>query len=267
MERDRLNLLEQKGMQRVGVARSTLYQQVASELRRAIYSGELRPGDPLPTEADLMRKSNVSRNTVRLALGELVNEGLISRTPRRGSVVRERRPLLLYPQKELEPQPEGGRQEAFARAVAEVGRKPSQDIEVAIVEPPEDIATRLALPDGELAVVRRRLRYVDDQPFNTNDSYFPLSLVQNSEIARPADITRGANRVLEELGHPQVRMVDDISARMPTSEEVSRLKLEPGTPVVVHVRVGYDPEDMPVRVAVSVLPADKHLIRYELERH
>lgn len=256
-------------MQRVGVARSTLYQQVASELRRAIYSGELRPGDALPTEVDLMRKSNVSRNTVRLALGELVNEGLISRTPRRGSVVRDRRPLLMYPQKELEPQSDDdgvGRQEAFARAVAQEGRKPGQDIEVAIVEPPEDITTRLALSDGEFAVVRRRLRYVDDQPYNTNDSYFPFALVSNSEIARPADITRGANRVLEELGHPQVRMIDDISARMPTSEEAARLKLEPGTPVVVYVRVGYDLEDMPVRVAVSVLPADKHLIRYELER-
>lgn len=254
-------------MQRVGVARSTLYQRVASELRRAIYSGELRPGDALPTEVDLMRKSNVSRNTVRLALGELVNEGLISRTPRRGSVVRDRRPLLMYPQKELEPQPdEVGRQEAFARAVAQEGRKPGQDIEVAIVEPPEPVATRLELADGEFAVVRRRLRYVDDQPYNTNDSYFPFSLVSNSEIARSADITRGANRVLEELGHPQVRMIDDISARMPTSEESSRLKLEPGTPVVVYVRVGYDLEDMPVRVAVSVLPADKHLIRYELER-
>ena len=66
---DRLNLLEQKDMQRVGVARSTLYQMVASELRRAIYSGELRPGDALPTEVDLMRKSNVSRNTVRLTSG------------------------------------------------------------------------------------------------------------------------------------------------------------------------------------------------------
>ncbi|GLK14424.1 GntR family transcriptional regulator [Streptosporangium carneum] len=246
------------------MARSTLYQLVASELRRTIYSGALRPGDQLPTEVELMTTHQVSRNTVRLALGELVNEGLITRTPRRGTVVRERRPLLIHPQRELQPQPEETR-EAFAWAVSQEGRVPSQHIEVSIVHPAEEIASRLELADDEFAVVRRRLRFVDDQPYNTNDSYFPLSLVADSEIARPGDITRGANKVLAELGHLQVRVVDDIWARMPNSSETERLQLQSGTPVVVYVRVGYDESDTPVRVAVSVLPADKHLIRYELE--
>ncbi|GGP80850.1 GntR family transcriptional regulator [Streptosporangium pseudovulgare] len=244
--------------------RSTLYQQVASELRRTIYSGALGPGDQLPTEAELMLTHQVSRNTVRLALGELVNEGLVTRTPRRGTVVRERRPLLMHPQRELRPQP-GETREAFAWAVSQEGRSPGQHIEVAIVRPAEEIASRLELADDEHAVVRRRLRFVDGQPYNTNDSYFPLELVSDSEIARPGDITRGANRVLAELGHPQVRVVDDIWARMPTSSEADRLQLQQGTPVMVYVRVGYDSSDAPVRVAVSVLPADKHLIRYELE--
>ncbi|MEV4475789.1 MULTISPECIES: GntR family transcriptional regulator [Nonomuraea] len=243
-----------------------LYQQVASELRRAIYSGVLGPGAQLPTEAQLMEDHGVSRNTVRLALGELVNEGLVTRTPRRGTVVRDRRPLLIYPQRELEPQPTGELREAFAYAVAQEGRAPSQYIEVLTVSPVEEIASRLELADGELAVVRRRLRFVDGQPYNTNDSYFPRDLVADSEIARPGDIARGANRVLEELGHAQVRVVDDIWARMPNQEEAERLQLELGTPVMVYVRVGYDRADMPVRVAVSVLPADKHLIRYELDR-
>ncbi len=61
------------------MARSSLYQQVAAEVRRAIYTGELAPGDQIPTETDLMEAHGVSRNTVRLALGELENEGLILR--------------------------------------------------------------------------------------------------------------------------------------------------------------------------------------------
>ncbi|GAA2902283.1 GntR family transcriptional regulator [Streptosporangium fragile] len=247
------------------MARSTLYQRVASDLRRTIYSGALAPGDQLPTEAELMHAHQVSRNTVRLALGELVNEGLVTRTPRRGTVVRERRPLLMHPQRELQPQPQEETREAFAWAVSQEGRVPSQQIEVSIVRPAEEIASRLELGDDELAVVRRRLRFVDGQPYNTNDSYFPLALVGDSEIARPGDIERGANKVLEELGHRQVRVVDDIWARMPNSTEAERLQLQLGTPVIVYIRVGYDKDDAPVRVAVSVLPADKHLIRYELE--
>ncbi|MEV2265330.1 GntR family transcriptional regulator [Nonomuraea africana] len=246
------------------VARSSLYQQVASDLRRAIYSGDLGPGAQLPTEATLQDKYGVSRNTVRLALGELVNEGLVTRAPRRGTVVRDRRPLLIYPQRELAPQPTGEVREAFAYAVSQEGREPSQLIEVQIVSPVEEIASRLELSDADLAVVRRRLRFVDGQPYNTNDSYFPRDIVRGSEIEQPGDIARGANRVLEELGHGQVRVVDDIMARMPNQAEAERLQLELGTPVVVYIRVGYDSGDTPVRVAVSVLPADKHLIRYEL---
>ncbi|MEZ0072373.1 GntR family transcriptional regulator [Planotetraspora sp. GP83] len=256
------------------MARSSLYQQVAAEVRRAIYTGALGPGDQIPTETDLMEAHGVSRNTVRLALGELENEGLILRMRRRGTFVRERRPLLMRPQDEFRPLDEvhplnagEPRFDSFVHAVTSEGRRADQNIQVSIVEPPEDVATRLALTDKALAVVRRRLRFVDGQPYNTYDSYFPLDLVGDSEIARPGDIKRGANRVLEELGHPQVRVIDDISARMPTPDETLQLQLEPGTPVVVYVRVGYDRDDTPVRVAVSVLPADKHLIRYELERH
>lgn len=250
------------------MARSSLYQQVAADLRLKIYSGVLKPGDQIPTETELVAAHDVSRNTVRLALGELENEGLILRMRRRGTFVRESRPLLIRPQGELRPLGDAGpRYDSFVHAVTGEGRSAGQNIEVQIVQPPEDVSTRLELIDKALAVVRRRLRFVDGQPYNTNDSYFPLKIVGDSDIVRPDNIVRGANRVLEELGHPQVRVVDDISARMPTPDESFRLQLEPGTPVVVYVRVGYDGDDIPVRVAVSVLPADKHLIRYELERH
>ncbi|RJL26594.1 GntR family transcriptional regulator [Bailinhaonella thermotolerans] len=249
------------------MARSTLYEQLASELRQAIYSGELGPGAQLPTESDLMYTHKVSRNTVRLALRELETEGLVSRAPRRGTIVRDRRPLRMRPQDELAGLAPGApRREAFLTAVEGEGRRLSQQIEVHIVVPPEEVASRLRLNEGDSAMVRRRLRLVDGQPYNTADSYFPLDIVRDSAIAHPPDIMQGANRVLEALGHPQKRFVDDIWARMPTPEESQRLQLEPGTPVVVFVRTGYDPHDVPVRVAVSVLPADKHTIRYELER-
>jgi GntR family transcriptional regulator len=251
------------------LARPTLYEQLAAELRRAIFSGRFPPDAHLPTEYELMQRHGVSRNTVRLALTVLVNEGLISRTPRIGTVVRKRRTLPIMPQTELHAAAGNGHTQvdAWVRAVTSEGRQPRQVIEVSIVRPPEDVATRLVLPEDDLAVARRRLRFVDEQPYNVYDSFFPLDLVQGSDITRPDNITRGANRVLEELGHPQERVIDEVSARMPTPDETVRLQLEPGTPVVIYIRTGYDPDDVPVRVAVSVLPADKHVIRYELESH
>jgi GntR family transcriptional regulator len=67
-----------------------LYQRIAADLRRAISSGELPPGSRLPTEQELGERYGVSRNTVRLALAELTNEGVIASTQGRGTFVRER---------------------------------------------------------------------------------------------------------------------------------------------------------------------------------
>ena len=140
---------------------------------------------------------------------------------------------------------------------------PSQTIEVAIVDPPAEVAERLALGEGESAVVRRRVRSLDGEPYNINDSYYPLSLAQGTEIMQPGDIARGANEVLTEQGYEQVRALDEFYVRMPTPDEVRRLDLGPGTPIACHVATGITAEDLPVRVVVNVLPGDRHVIVYE----
>ncbi|MCW5653807.1 FadR/GntR family transcriptional regulator [Hydrogenophaga sp.] len=54
-----------------------IYQEVASQLRRNISEGKLRPGDKLPPERDLAQMFGVSRNTMREALRALELSGLI----------------------------------------------------------------------------------------------------------------------------------------------------------------------------------------------
>jgi DNA-binding GntR family transcriptional regulator len=56
-----------------------------------------------------------------------------------------------------------------------------------------DDADRLALSVADLVVVRRRVRYLNDEPFNINDTFYPFDLVQGSELVSPADIARGAS--------------------------------------------------------------------------
>lgn len=61
---------------------------IATELRRLISSGQLNPGDQLPTEATLCRQFGVSRTTLREAIQMLRTSGLLDVTPGRGSFVR-----------------------------------------------------------------------------------------------------------------------------------------------------------------------------------
>jgi GntR family transcriptional repressor for pyruvate dehydrogenase complex len=68
--------------------RKTLARQVAERLLERIRSGELRPGQRLPTELELVRELGVGRSSVREALQALVVIGAVDVRPRRGAVVR-----------------------------------------------------------------------------------------------------------------------------------------------------------------------------------
>jgi GntR family transcriptional regulator of arabinose operon len=80
------------------------FRQIAESLRQAILSGAYRPGDRLPTEMELARAHNVSRVTAGSALTELARTGLVTRAPRRGTIVQsagryvqaEARPLVAW---------------------------------------------------------------------------------------------------------------------------------------------------------------------------
>jgi DNA-binding GntR family transcriptional regulator len=64
------------------------YRRIAVDLSAAIVSGELRPGDALPSEADLVRRYQTSRGTVRQALAELAAAGLVETRQGRARRVR-----------------------------------------------------------------------------------------------------------------------------------------------------------------------------------
>lgn len=70
------------------------YAAVADALRADIGATRMRPGDPLPTEAQLTSRFGVSRFTVREALRTLANEGLIERRRGSGTVVAAAQPAL-----------------------------------------------------------------------------------------------------------------------------------------------------------------------------
>jgi GntR family transcriptional regulator len=53
------------------------YHRIADDLRGQIERGELEPGQQLPTEFELVERYEASRNTIRLALRRLTDEGLI----------------------------------------------------------------------------------------------------------------------------------------------------------------------------------------------
>ncbi len=65
------------------------YVQVADLVAGRIERGELEPGKPIPSEVTLQQEYGVSRGTVRHAVEELRNRGLVYTVPQRGTYVRD----------------------------------------------------------------------------------------------------------------------------------------------------------------------------------
>jgi DNA-binding GntR family transcriptional regulator len=250
-----------------GVERRTMTDRIADALRRAIMSGEAAPGTALPSERELGEKFGVSRGTVRRGLDVLVHEGLVTSQGGLGYFVRRYAPLNWYPGtlehlRRRRDTPEAGA-DAWAADVIAQGRVPHQDVDVSIITPPDVVAERLHLDPRDMVVVRRRLRYVDDVPYQIADSYYPRDVAEGTPIMTPGDVTIPGG-LMTAVGHRQVRFCDEISIRMPWPEEKLRLGLPAGTPVAEHVRTGYNAADRPVRVIVTIAPGDRHKIIYEV---
>jgi DNA-binding FadR family transcriptional regulator len=74
-----------------------VFRQLADLLRDQIESGELGPGEPVPSELRLVQEHGISRTTVRQAIGQLRTEGLVTVERPRGTFVRVPEPTQIVP--------------------------------------------------------------------------------------------------------------------------------------------------------------------------
>ena len=242
------------------------YRNIADDLRTQILGGALRPGDRLPTETALMETYAVSRNTVRLATGMLVNEGLIQRVAGRsgGMEVREQLTLTFHASEaEVIPGlwPES---DAWFNEVQRQGQQPSQDFSVTIDALPAEYAERLGVEAESSAAVRRCVRKVNGRPSSLQNTWYPMNLCSEvPELLNPGDIKQGTTRLLAERGYRQPALEDDLSASMPTPDESRLLELQPGTPVLRMLRTGFS-ENRPVRLSVTIFTGPLNRVLYHL---
>ena len=125
------------------------------------------------------------------------------------------------------------------------------------------MAERLNLQPGELALIRRRRMYADDQPMQLATSYVPWTLAEGTQMTQPDSGPGGIYSRLAELGHGPARFTEDVSARMPTPEEAGFLRLSRPQPVFYLVRTAFDAEDRPVEVCEHVMAGDRWQLGYE----
>ncbi|MFH2103707.1 MAG: GntR family transcriptional regulator [Chloroflexota bacterium] len=143
-----------------------LYQIVLESLLDQIDSGKLKPNDRLPSESELGEIFSIGRNTVRRALSELVNDGVLRTVPGLGTFV------------------EHGRQTKSAEylfGLTQEMRKhhkaiTSQVIEASLISADPTLTRRLQVQLGAEVVFLYRVRKLDGEPVAIERSYLPHEL-------------------------------------------------------------------------------------------
>lgn len=246
-------------------------REIADAIQGRIASGELQPGEQLPSTRDLAASFGVGEKTIYRAISLLKAAGQLQARQGKGVYVRAIRPLEWHLHRfERGPRrddPAGGRDD-WKAAAEQQGRVATQDTPQVAVEPaPPEIGKWLGIAPGTWVVARRRVRRVDGEPFQLADSWFPTSVALDTPLMIKEDVTMPGG-ILANIGHPQVRFRDEIRSWPPTTPaEAERLELPEGegTPVIRHVRIGYGADETPVRVMVTVAPGHLNTLVYEME--
>jgi GntR family transcriptional regulator len=245
--------------------RDPLYRQIAEKLQRLIESGALAPGAKLPTEPELTEQHQASRNTIRQAVRWLINRGLVQTRPGQGTFVAElTRPFLTTLSADPETGLGGGEGAANDHEVRAQGRSPlALDPEVVIHQAAGQVAEELRLAPGTFVVGRRQRRFVDDEPFSLQESYYPMTLTDQgaTRLLRNSAITEGAVSYLHDvLGLVQASYNDRIRVRAPRPEEATFFELRDNSRVSVFetFRTAFDAEGKPFRLTVTTFPADRN---------
>lgn len=194
-----------------------LYSQLVSIIKRNISAGTLTAGALLPSEAELCRTFDISRSTVRQAIGALESDGLVVRKQGRGTFVAEpkmrRRTENVY---------------SFTSEISAMGMKPSSTIlEFDIIDPSPDIVSMLELGSHTTQVYRfTRIRNVNDHPLILETSFYPVYIYPN--LTRDLLETHSFYSLLYEEGVVPYSAVDSYEAVPMGRREAELLDCRPG---------------------------------------
>jgi GntR family transcriptional regulator len=247
-----------------GPMANPMYRQIAEDLREQIESGQLEPGQQLPTELELRDHYEASRNTVRDAIKWLTNLGLVETKPGQGTfVVQTIDPFVTT--LTGNPQRAGfGEGAVYLSEVSKQNRQPeSSQVQVEIQEASDDMATMLGTAKGTEVISRHERRFIDGTPWSMQTSYYPMEFAaRGAERLRSArNIEEGTVEYLAATLHiRQVGYSDRITVRAPNPIEADFFKLpsDGRIPMYEITRTAYDGNGQPMRVTVTVYPTDRN---------
>lgn len=223
-----------------------LYDQLASQMRAAIDDGTLAPGDPFENELSLAARLQVSRPTVRKAIAQLVDDGLLVR--HRGIGTRVASPVV-HQRDDLTP---------LFDELDRTGRRPTtQVVRLVPARRNKVAATALGLDPRTPLVYLERVRWSDGRPLVVLRSWLPPGLppLDAADLA-----AHGLYELLAEHGVRADVARQRLGARMATLTERRQLQLTRADAVLTVLWQSYTADGTPIEYGDHAYRGDQYVV-------
>jgi DNA-binding GntR family transcriptional regulator len=202
-----------------------LYHQLAQQFQQAISDGKLQPGDPFENEVAVAERLHLSRPTVRRAIQELVDQGLVIRRRGLGTTVSNRK---VHRKAGLT---------SLYDDLKSAGEAPRTELlEMELLED-EAMAVGLDLTPATPLLYVLRLRFAGDAPLALLRNWLPPAY---QDITAEELTTGGMYQALNARGARPVVAQQSFGARMPKAIERRHLNLKGAQPLLTMTRLAFD---------------------------
>ncbi len=228
------------------------YQKIANDIRNAITSGKYLPGAQLALEKEMCQQYGVSRITIKRAVDELVNQGLVVKRRGSGTFVKS---IEDGDVKELSMAHQfSGFAETYKDRTVQ-----TEILRFDIVNPGEEIAAKLQMTTDDFVYDIVRARYVDDEPIVIEYTKMPIQLIPGIKrdvlLKSIYAYIEGTLRLKIQSAHRTVRAV------LPTAEEREHLHIDTELPILEVEQVAFLDDGRPFEYSVSHHRADKSVFK------
>jgi DNA-binding GntR family transcriptional regulator len=234
------------------------YADIARHLTEAIASGQFPVGSLLPTELELCDQYKTSRHTVRAALHELQQLGLVSRRKNVGTRVESAQPTNEF-------RPTLSSVEDLVQFGSEHIRKVLSVEETAIRG---SLAKELECENGSrwLRVSSLRLDANDRPPVGWTDVYIEPAFAEIGDLVRKNPDTLISSMIEERYGRRIAQIRQEIRAVAVPENMASALQTEPHAPALKILRWYQDAAGHVFEMSVSVHPSERFAVSMHLQR-
>jgi DNA-binding GntR family transcriptional regulator len=222
-----------------------LYFQVSRQIEAAIERGDLAPGDRLENEVSLADRWGMSRPTMRRAIEELVDKGLLVR--RRGIGTQVVHGNIKR----------GVELSSLFDDLARSEQQPTTEVlALARTAATEHLAERLRMPPGTELIKIERLRRARGEPLAVMKNWLPVEVAQ--AVTEEALRSRGLYELLRTAGVHLRIASQRIGARAATPAEGRLLGVRRGSPLLTMERTAYDDSGRAVELGSHVYRAENY---------